>query len=394
MAKKVGFIWSPDFTKYKLADDHPLNPIRLVLTYELMKAVNLFESGSIDILEPTPATQEQIEWVHRKDYVELVKELSANNPEYARMARYDYGLGPGDNPIFPFMYESSALVAGASINAADSVMSGKYPCAFNISGGLHHAMPGKASGFCVFNDIAIAIKYLLKNQLSARIMYIDIDAHHGDGVQEIFYDNKQVLTLSFHQDGRTLWPGTGFVTENGKGDAEGYAINVPLPPRAYDDVVHKAVEYVSSEVMKAFNPDYVITQLGADMFYMDPLTQMGLSTTGMELIYKSLKKSIEKYGNNHWIALGGGGYYLTAVARAWTLALGVMSETEVPRNLPPKWREMAAKRVDEQIPYTFRDANPQVEFDMVRDPFYAMQFEDQIDPVLDTILKTIVPKIK
>jgi acetoin utilization protein AcuC len=394
MAKKVGFVWSPDFTKYKLADDHPLNPIRLVLTYELMKSVKLFDSGSIDILNPIPATQEQIEMVHRKDYVELVKELSEDKPEYKRMARYDYGLGPGDNPIFPYMYESSALVAGASIMAAEAVMSEHYPCAFNISGGLHHAMPAKASGFCVFNDIAIAIKYILKTKPSAKIMYIDVDAHHGDGVQEIFYNNKQVLTLSFHQDGRTLWPGTGFVTDFGVGEAEGYSVNVPLPPRAYDDVVHKAVDTVVSEVMKTFNPDYVVTQLGADMFYMDPLTQMGLSTTGMELIYKSLKKSIEKYGNNRWIALGGGGYYLSAVARAWTLALGVMAEIEVPRNIPPEWREMASKKVDEQIPYTLRDANPQVEFDMVRDPFYSMQFEDQIDPIIDTILKTIIPKIK
>ncbi|MHA1675480.1 MAG: acetoin utilization protein AcuC, partial [Promethearchaeota archaeon] len=213
----VGFVYTEDFDSYNFGEAHPLTPLRIEVTYALMKAYNLLEHPNIRILNPEPATEEQVLRIHTQSYLEKLKELNQiTQPSYKSYP--EFGLGPGDNPIFPGMYDAALAVCGASITGAKYILEENHTRAFNITGGLHHAMPGMASGFCVLNDVAVAIQYILDNSpKGTKVMYLDIDAHHGDGVQWIFYENPDVLTLSLHQDGHTLFPGTGHVAENGKG---------------------------------------------------------------------------------------------------------------------------------------------------------------------------------
>ena len=258
------------------------------------------------------------------------------NEGFALGDAYVYGLGPGDNPIFPGLFNLSLLVAGATLQAIDFVADGNGEIAFNIAGGLHHAMRSRASGFCYVNDPVIGIKRLLSR--GKRVAYIDIDAHHGDGVQKAFYDTDQVLTVSLHETGYTLFPGTGFESETGEGKGEGYSVNLPFPPETEDDVYVWAFEEVVPELIHAFQPDVVVTQLGVDTFYDDPLTNLHLSIFGYERVLKGIKDLAPQ-----WVALGGGGYNIFNVARAWTLAWAVMNGIELEEGLPESFLREAVK---------------------------------------------------
>ena len=228
---EVGFIYTENFSQYNFGSGHPLTPKRVELTYDLMKLYNLFENPNLKLITPRNATEEDVLRIHKASYLNKLKELNNVGGNSTYQAFPKFGLGPGDNPIFAGMYDAAMAVCGASLTAADYILKENNTRSFNITGGLHHAMPEMASGFCLLNDVAVAIQHILDNSpKGTKIMYLDIDCHHGDGVQWIFYDRSDVLTLSFHQDGRTLFPGSGALEENRKEHGYGYSLNVPLLP--------------------------------------------------------------------------------------------------------------------------------------------------------------------
>ena len=298
-------------------------PARIRYTYQLLESFNAFHGPGSRLVEPRPATEEELLTLHTPEYVAAVRGLSSNVALPA-LHRYGFGKG-GDNPTYPGMYDAALLSTGASLVAVELLLSGQAQVAFSPSGGLHHAMPDHASGFCTFNDPAIAINAARARGL--RVAYVDIDAHHGDGVQHAFYDTDAVLTISLHEFGRYLFPGTGFVNELGAGQGQGYAVNVPLAPYTGDQVYLWAFKQVVPPLLEAFRPDLLVTQLGIDTYHSDPLTHLALTTHGYVQAVKALADCA---GAQPWLALGGGGYDLSAVARCWALAYGVMVKREWP----------------------------------------------------------------
>ncbi len=321
---KTAFIYSDSFSDFDYGTSHPLRTFRLKLTYELIKAYGLHSHPDLKFFEAEPARDEDLLMFHQKDYLDVLNAVNSGAPVAAAAA---YGLGPGDNPVFKGLLDWSRLVTGASLQAASLVESGEAEIAFSIAGGLHHARSSQASGFCYVNDPVIAIMSLLKKRRS--VAYIDIDAHHGDGVQEAFYDTDEVLTISIHETGRMLFPGIGFEHEIGRDRGLGYSVNVPLPPYADDEMFEQAFDEIVTPLIGKFQPDVVVTQLGVDSFISDPLAHLNYTTNGFCSILKKIKKISPK-----WVALGGGGYDISNVARAWTLAWAVMNDIEVPDEIP------------------------------------------------------------
>ncbi len=326
---KTAFIYSDDFAKYDYGRGHPLKPFRLKLAYELIKAYGLLSMQDVHIVTAKPAHEEDLLLYHTRDYIEVLK---AVNGGLDIPWEEKYGLGFGDNPVFEGVFEWSRLVTGASIQAAELVDSGEFPIAFNISGGLHHARSSRASGFCYVNDPVIIISSLLNK--GRRVAYIDIDVHHGDGVQEAFYRTDQVLTISLHESGQRLFPGTGFESEIGEGRGEGYSVNIPMPPSSDDELFVFAFNEVVPSLIEKFRPDIVVAQLGVDSFRTDPLAHLNYTTNGFCEVVRKMKEFSPK-----WITLGGGGYEITNVAKAWTLAWAIMNNVDLPDELPKAFLE-------------------------------------------------------
>jgi acetoin utilization protein AcuC len=377
MVDKIGLIYTPRYMEYNFGPDHPLRPLRLKLTYSLMEKLGLLNHKLLEIFEPREATREEIESVHSSDYVDVVKKLS-NNVNDRTIQPYVYGLGPGDNPIFKGMYEASALVCGASIKAVDLVWgNNNIVHAFNPAGGLHHAYRNRASGFCIFNDIAVAIKYLKNLKNDIRIAYLDIDCHHGDGVQWLFYDDPNVLTISFHESGKFLFPGTGNTNEHGEGKGKGYSINFPLLPGTTNKMFIKLFRYCVPKILEAYAPDMLFTQLGVDMHYNDPLTQMGISISAYRDIAQTMETCARDYCQNKWVAVGGGGYLMSVVPRAWSLFLAKMLHEELPNELPPSWVNEVKELIPyEDIPYLLWDRNDKAELQLLSHPEIAKKMVD------------------
>jgi acetoin utilization protein AcuC len=324
MGENAAFVYSDALTRHVLSDNHPLKAVRLRYTYELLAAYGVFESTDAMLLEPRPATEAELLRSHTQPYLECVQRLSRGDYSGDPAA---FGFGPGDNPIYEGMYEASALSTGASLRAAEVLLSGEADRAFSISGGLHHAMPGNASGFCVFNDPVVAIEELLLHGM--KVAYVDIDCHHGDGVQHAFYDTDAVLTISVHESGAYLFPGTGFTQETGTGKGRGYSVNLPLYPYTMDEVYLRAFREVVPPLLEAYKPDVIVTQLGIDSHFRDPITHMALTVQGIGQAVSSFAGAAPK-----WLALGGGGYDLQAVARAWTTAYSLMLDRDLPDEIP------------------------------------------------------------
>ncbi len=323
----TAFIHDPAVARFSYGASHPLKPIRLKLTVELIKACGLLLPDDPRLIVPVPATRQDLLAFHTPDYINM---LEASNGGAEPPGAAAYGLGYGDNPVFPGMYDWSLLVAGSSLKAADLVESGEARIAFNISGGLHHAMAGRASGFCYVNDPVLAIRLLLSR--GRRVAYVDIDAHHGDGVQAAFYDTDRVLTISLHETGEALFPGTGFQNETGEGAGKGYSVNVPLPPGAGDLEFARAFTDTVPPEIERFRPDVIVSQLGVDTFRTDPLAHLNVTTKGFSAMVEMIKGLCPK-----WVALGGGGYDIANVARAWTLAWAIMNDVEAPEEIPPSF---------------------------------------------------------
>ena len=320
---RAAFVYDVRLTEHVYRPDHPLRPERLRGVHATLTALGAFDRPNAAVLAPRDATRDEIERIHAPDYVEAVMQASAD-PE---LDYTQWGIAQwGDTPPFRGMHEASLLTTGATLVAMEEVISGRARVAVNYAGGLHHAMKRHASGFCVYNDPAIACGLLADRGM--KVAYVDIDAHHGDGVQVAFYDTDQVLTISLHQDGRTLFPGTGFARERGVGSGTGYSINVPLPPYTDDPAYMRAFDAVVPDLVGRYRPDVLVTQQGIDSHFNDPLTHLMLSTRAREHCVRWFAASPYP-----WVAMGGGGYDLDAVRRTWSLEHLIMLGAEIPADL-------------------------------------------------------------
>jgi acetoin utilization protein AcuC len=339
-------VWGKGYLDYNFGE-HPMTPIRLDLTVSLARSLGVLDR--LTVIEPIAAVEEQLLTVHSPDYLAAVRAASAD-PAY-----FGYGLGSDDNPVFAGMFDAAALIAGGSRLAALEVWQGRALHAVNIAGGLHHAMRDSAAGFCVLNDVVLAIRSLL-DAGAHRIAYVDIDVHHGDGVQAAFYADPRVLTISMHQDPRTLYPGTGMATETGDGPGHGTSVNVALPPATSDDGWLRAFDAVVPGAVAAFKPDVLVTQCGCDTHHEDPLADLALTVDGQRQAYRRLHELAHRVAAGKWLALGGGGYgVLRCVPRTWTHLIAETSgspiapETEIPHS----WAEDLRRRgVTAELPKT------------------------------------------
>ncbi|MCW2830537.1 MAG: acetoin utilization protein AcuC [Aeromicrobium sp.] len=327
-------VFDEHLIEYNFGESHPMSPLRIELTMDLARELGIV--GELDVVGAAPASDDDLGLVHSASYIERVHKLS-DHPTYTDLA---VGLGSDDNPVFAHMHEASALIAGASVEAARRVWTGAAPRAVNISGGLHHAMPGNASGFCIYNDVALAIRWLLDHG-ARKVAYVDVDAHHGDGVQQMFWNDPRVLTISIHEGPQTLFPGTGFSTEIGGEGAEGSAVNVPLPPGTSDAGWLRAFHAVVPPLVREFGPDIIVTQHGCDSHMDDPLTNLMLSVDGQRASYLALKALADELCGGKWVATGGGGYaVMDVVPRAWAHLLAIVSGSPLdPQAMTPdRWR--------------------------------------------------------
>ena len=337
--------WDERLTTYDFGPEHPMNPVRVDLTMALARDLGVFDVPGVSVEKFAPADDDLLRLVHEDAYIEAVR---AERLDPAR------GLGLADNPVFSGMHEASALVAGASVAAARAVWEGRATHAANIAGGLHHAMRGAASGFCVYNDPAIAIAWLLEHG-ARKVGYVDVDVHHGDGVQAAFYDDPRVLTISLHETPRTLFPGTGLAQETG---AEGTSVNVPLPPGTDDRHWLRAFDAIVPPLLRAFAPDVLVTQQGCDSHELDPLAHLILTVDGQRAAYRALHRLAHETAGGRWILVGGGGYELVQVVpRAWTHLLAEASgrpiDPETPT--PETWRDYVRDRTGARAPERMTD---------------------------------------
>ena len=332
---KTAFMYSDEFEDVIYRADHPLKPARFKLAYELAKSYGLFGPFHHRVIKAKPCAVEDLLLAHSVEYVEAVEHAAEPRPEWDLLM---YGLGTNDTPLPPQIYEWSRLSVGASMQAAKLVESGEADVAFNIAGGQHHAFRNRASGFCYFNDAAVIIQWFL-NKGYERVAYVDIDAHHGDGVQQIFYRTDRVLTISLHETGFSAFPGTGFEREIGEEEGTGYSVNVPLLAGSDDDVFWYAFNEVVPPLLDIFRPDVLITQLGVDTFCSDPLAKLNVTTHG----YCRVIEEFKRLSPGKWVALGGGGYNQLNVPRAWTLAWAIMCGVGLPNHLPRHYQKLLKK---------------------------------------------------
>ena len=335
----TGVVWGQAVLGYDFGPTHPMSPVRLELTELLVRELGLLEG--VAIVEPRVAPDEALLAVHTPEYVRAVREASLFGAE----PRGAFGLGTGDVPAFWRMHEASARIVGGTLAAGLAVWRGELEHAVNFTGGLHHAMPAAASGFCVYNDAAVAIRAMLDDG-AQRVAYVDLDAHHGDGVERIFWDDPRVLTVSVHESGRTLFPGTGFPQDVGGPRAQGTAVNVSLPARTTTARWARAVDAVVPAVLRAFEPEVVVSQHGCDAHTVDPLTNLRVSVDGMRWADELVHSLAHELCAGRWLALGGGGYAVVdVVPRAWAHLVAVAAHSELPPDapLPEPWLAAAER---------------------------------------------------
>jgi acetoin utilization protein AcuC len=343
--------WDERLTSYDFGPDHPLAPVRVELTVALADAFGVLSEPGVTVTAPVPASQAELELVHDPRYITAVR---------TGVADAAFGLGTPDNPVFTGMHEASALVAGATLAAAAAVWESRAQHAVSVAGGLHHAMRAMASGFCVYNDPAIAIRWLLA-QGAERIAYVDVDVHHGDGVQAAFYDDPRVLTISLHEHPMTLFPGTGLPDDDGGPGAEGMAVNVALPAGTGDAGWLRAFDAVVPPLLRAFRPQVLVSQHGCDTHRLDPLAHLELSVDAQRTAQASLHHLAHETAGGRWVLTGGGGYELVhVVPRTWThlLAEAAGRPLDPAAPTPPSWREFARARTGVNPPPTMTDGAP------------------------------------
>ncbi len=346
-------VWDQRFMSYDFGHGHPMHPLRLDLTHRLCDELGLLALPQVEVVGATPATDDQIRRVHTPGLVEAVRAVSADPSAHVT----GHGLGGEDTPNFAGMHEATALRVGATIDSCRAVWTGEAEHAVNIAGGLHHGMPDSVSGFCVYNDAAVGIQWLL-DQGVQRVAYVDIDVHHGDGVERAFWNDPRVLTMSVHETGTALFPGTGFPGDTGGPSAPDSAVNLALPPGTGDGGWLRAIHAVVPQLLRAFAPQILVTQHGCDAHYSDPLSHLAVSVDAMQAAYTLLHELAHELTDGAWVALGGGGYELIEVVpRAWTHLIGIAAHHPVSltQDIPAAWREHVARLYAQVAPARMGD---------------------------------------
>jgi acetoin utilization protein AcuC len=340
----VRFVYAPELAHWRLSEEHPFKPIRLELLRDLLQRWDLLRDE--ELLAPAPLRSGELARVHDDDYLRMVKRVSrGERPPEA----YRYGLGTHDTPAADGLHEAVASVCAATATAVQTVLDGGARRAASFAGGLHHAMPGRASGFCVYDDLAVAI--LRATDRGLRVAYLDIDAHHGDGVQHAFYERADVLTVSLHESGRYLFPGTGHTYELGTGEGRGFSVNLPLEPFTEDDSYLQAFDAVAAPALRAYEPDLIVLQAGADPHRDDPLADLALSLRGLRAVYDRVVALADELCEGRLVATGGGGYDAFGVApRAWAQLWSAMTGRPTPTRTPPGWRERWRETAGRPLP--------------------------------------------
>jgi acetoin utilization deacetylase AcuC-like enzyme len=330
-------VYRPEYEDYDFGAEHPLRPARIRAALDLISSLGIGPSSDQQ-LQPPPASLEELGLIHTSRYVDAVQSLDAFADDPLLAAElFRWGLAPGDSPAFVGMHTAAAFIAGGSLHAVRGVLDGAFEHAFHPAGGLHHALRDRASGFCIYNDAAIAIAAALRDR-EARVLYLDFDAHHGDGVQTAFYDEPRVLTFSIHETGRHLFPGTGFLHELGEGLGRGYSLNLPVEPFTEDGSWLEALELVLPAIAEWFAPDVIVSQHGCDSHAWDPLTDLHLSTQAFAAQAHLVHGLAHRHAGGRWVALGGGGYdWARVVPRSWAAVWAEMSGHRLPRRIPDEW---------------------------------------------------------
>ena len=353
MTGPATIVWDDALAAYDFGRGHPLAPIRVQLAMMLAADLGLVHRENVSVVSPDDIDDELLLTVHEAAFVDAVKQASVD-PDYVNVAR---GLGTSDVPVFSGMHEAARAVCGATLAATRAVFERRSLHAVNLAGGLHHSMPGAASGFCVYNDIAVSIRYLLDHGVE-RVAYIDVDVHHGDGVQAAFWNDPRVLTISLHESGRSLFPGTGFASEIGGPDAQGFAVNVALPPGTGDNDWLRAFHGVVPQLLEDFAPEILFTQQGCDSHSLDPLAHLELSVDGQRETYALLHALAHQFADGRWIAVGGGGYsWVDVVPRAWSHLIGevVGAPVDPATAVPQTWQDLVGARLAVQAPIVMTD---------------------------------------
>lgn len=377
MRGKLVYPYSDSLLDYEFSEGHPLKPERLKLTYLLSQQLGLLDK--VDVIDPISASREDLELFHSVEYLDSVKKCGEK-----LCSDFKHGIGTPDNPVFPKIYETGAKYVGATLDGMKRIIDGASN-AFCISGGLHHAHRNAASGFCIFNDVAIAINYIQKKK-DCKVLYLDIDAHHGDGVQNAFYQSKNVLTVSIHQTGKTLFPGTGFVYETGGGEGVGYSVNIPVIPGAGSPELIRVHKEIVTPLMESYKPDLLVTQLGVDGHYLDPLAHLAYTSHGYETVLNSLRKLSSDICKVGWLAVGGGGYDPVTVARLWTQFLAIMLGEKIPDKIPEEFKASCESLGFPKCPEKMRD-----EEDIVQMYFSREEVTLDLDRTIRRIKELIFP---
>lgn len=363
MSGRALFVNHDRAANYRFHDRHPFHPIRLELTVNLLSCIDALEPGHL--LKSRSAEEEELRWVHQPAYIEAVKALSVPSPqpEIIRSAER-YGLLDEDTPYFTGMHEAASDVAGGTVTAVEAVLSGQCEHALHLGGGLHHALPAKAAGFCVYNDAAVAIEYA-RRRYGARVLYIDTDVHHGDGVQWSFYSDPDVCTYSIHETGKYLFPGTGFVTERGEHHGYGASVNIPLQPYTEDASWMECFTRSIWRLADHFKPDLILSLHGCDAHALDPLSHIHCSMEIYNQMPHILHELAHTYCSGRWVAIGGGGYDIwRVVPRAWSLLWLEMSHHSLKQQLlesspllplPSAWIEKWQPQTSFKLPACWLD---------------------------------------
>ena len=342
----TAFVDRQGLAGYDLGTDHPLAPVNRESAIDLIRMYGMLDRPDVRVLEPGPGDEELIARVHTPAYMAQVRRYSAQPALAHAFEAGMWGLAAGgDTPAFAGMHEAAVAVCGASVTAAMEVWEGRATRVFSAAGGLHHAFANKANGFCIYNDAAVAIQALL-DAGAERVAYVDVDVHHGDGTQFIFYDDPRVLTCSVHESGRYLFPGTGALDERGVGKGVGTSVNIPLPAFAGDGPYMRAIEDVIVPMVRDFAPDIIVTQDGVDPHHQDPLAHLQVRMATFPRLWRVLHDMADEVTDGRWIALGGGGYNVDVLPRAWALLFAEMTGAALPDDIPPEWLALARDLTD------------------------------------------------
>jgi acetoin utilization protein AcuC len=345
-------IYHPNYSNYNLGEGHPFDPVRNEMVLDLLSELGLMHTP----VKPNPVSPEQLYSIHDKNYVDAVEAVSRGDNS---IDVESYGLGNLDNPIVPGMAEAARYQVGGTLLGAQLLIQNEAKKVLQMGGGFHHAHTSLASGFCIYNDLALAIKEM--TDAGWHVVYLDLDVHHGDGVQEIFYSNERVMTISFHESGEYLFPGTGWLYELGKGMGRSLKLNIPLEPFTEGESYFEVMNKVLVPALSWFKPDALVVQAGADAHFSDPLADLLLTTYDYMNIYKRVIELINSKCKGRALFTFGGGYSVNAAFRIWTILYLILFEQKLPEKLPYEWRLKWQKKIGKEIPEYLHDVLPAFE---------------------------------